>query len=271
MSKTTELTVEEKLRLIYDLQLIDSRIDQIKSTRGELPLEIEDMEDEIAGLQTRKEKILEKISEAEEEIKKREISIEDSNKLIERYTEQQKDVRNNREFEALAKEIEYKELEIQLAEKKIKEAKFEIEKLTGMIDGVKAEEEGEKDQMGIDALIKDREENLAHKREELAVLMQETEKEETLLQKRGDKIRKDIEERLLNAYDRLRKNFKNGLAVVSIERGASGGSYFTIPPQRQMEIRMRNRIIVDEHSGRILVDEELAKEEREKISKLVEG
>ncbi len=271
MAKTKELSVEDKLRAIYDLQLIDSKVDEIKYTRGELPLEIEDMEDEIQGLITRKQKIEDKISEQKEEIVKRKEIIEEALKLIERYTEQQKNVRNNREFEALSKEIEYQELEIQLAEKKIAKAKEEIEKLTGQIKGyTKTNEDGKEEKVkGIIEIIKERKENLAHKKEELEGLMKETEKQEEALKAKAEELRKIIEPHLLRAYDRLRKNFKNGLAVVSIERGASGGSYFTIPVQQQLEIRQRNRIVIDEHSGRILVDGELAREEKEKIEDLL--
>jgi predicted nucleic acid-binding Zn-ribbon protein len=270
MGKKKELTAEQRLRLIYDLQLIDSKIDEIKSTRGELPLEIHDMEDEIGGLNIRKEKINGKIDSQKEEIEKRKLSIEEAESLMKRYTEQQKNVRNNREYEALAKEIEYKELEIQLAEKKIREAKFEIEKLTKLIEGDSYEKDGKTiTKKGIDTIIVENEEHLAHKRQELTDLMKETEKQENALQKRAEKIRNEIDARLLRAYDRLRKNFTNGLAVVSIERGASGGSYFTIPVQQQLEIRLRHKIVIDEHSGRILVDGDLAREEKEKIDEML--
>jgi predicted nucleic acid-binding Zn-ribbon protein len=272
MGKTKELTVEDKLRLIYDLQLIDSKIDEIKNTRGELPLEIQDMEDEIQGLHIRKEKITKAIDDQKDEIKKRELAIEEAKELMAKYTEQQKNVRNNREYEALSKEIEYQELEIQFAEKKIREAKFEIEKLTGKIEGYTYEKDGENVNVkGINELIKDKENNLKHKRDELAALMKETEKQEMVLNEKAEEIRVKIEPRLLRAYDRLRKNFKNGLAVVSIERGSSGGSYFTIPVQQQLEIRMRHKIVIDEHSGRILVDGDLAKEEKEKINKILDN
>jgi len=270
MGKTKELTAEQRLRLIYDLQLIDSKIDEIKSTRGELPIEIHDMEDEIEGLKIRKEKINDKINSQKEEIEKRKSSIEESNALMAKYTEQQKNVRNNREYEALSKEIEYKELEIQLAEKKIREAKFEIEKLTKLIEGDSYEKDGKTiTKKGVNEIIAENENHLAHKRQELTDLMKETEKQETALQKRSEKIRTEIDARLLRAYDRLRKNFSNGLAVVSIERGASGGSYFTIPVQQQLEIRLRHKIVIDEHSGRILVDGDLAREEKEKINEML--
>jgi len=271
MGKTKDFTVEEKLRLIYDLQLIDSKIDAIKNTRGELPLEIQDMEDEIQGLHIRKDKIENIIENQKEEILKRKLAIDEAKKLMERYTEQQKNVRNNREYESLSKEIEYQELEIQFADKKIKEANEEIERQTKKITGYTYEKDGKEVVVkGIDEIINQREGDLQHKREELASLMKETEKQEAFLNKKAEAIRKDIEPRLLRAYDRLRNNFKNGLAVVSIERGSSGGSYFTIPVQQQLETRMRQRIIIDEHSGRILVDGDLAREEREKINEMFE-
>ena len=269
MGKTKEISVEDKLRILYDLQLIDSKIDEIKSTRGELPLEIQDMEDEIQGLHIRKDKIQNAIDAQKDEIAKRKIAIDEAKQLMERYTEQQKNVRNNREYEALSKEIEYQELEIQFADKKIREANNEIEKLTQKITGYTYEKDGKEVVVkGIDELIKEREEDLQHKREELSVLMKETEKQEKFLTKKATSLRKKVEPRLLRAYDRLRKNFKNGLAVVSIERGAAGGSYFTIPVQQQLEIRTRQRIIVDEHSGRILVDGDLAREEKEKMEEM---
>ncbi len=272
MGKTKEMTVEDKLRLLYDLQLIDSKIDEIKNTRGELPLEIQDMEDEIQGLRIRKEKIQNAIDIQKNEIAKRKIAIDEAKILIDRYNEQQKNVRNSREYEALSKEIEYQELEIQFADKKIREANNEIERLNQKITGYSYEKDGNEVVVkGIDELIKQREEDLAHKREELSALMKETEKQEKFLIKKASALRKKIEPRLLRAYDRLRKNFKNGLAVVSIEHGSAGGSYFTIPVQQQLEIRTRQKIIVDEHSGRILVDGDLASEEKEKMNEMFDN
>lgn len=268
MGKTKEFTVEEKLRLLYQLQLIDSKIDEIKNTRGELPLEIQDMEDEIEGYRIRKNKLLDKIKQQEEEISKQKMAISKAEDLMKKYNKQQKNVRNNREFEALSKEIEYQELVIKGAEKKIKEAQQEIEKIEKIINGHNSEDEKVK---SIDEIIAEKIEHLEHKKNELSSLMKETEKQEQFLVKQAEKIREQIEQRLLRAYDRLRKNFKNGLAVVSIERGSSGGSYFTIPVQKQLEIRMRNKIIVDEHSGRILVDADLVKEEREKMKETLDN
>ncbi|MDR0229500.1 MAG: hypothetical protein LBI72_10645 [Flavobacteriaceae bacterium] len=256
MTKKKELTVEEKLRALYDLQLIDSRIDEIKSMRGELPLEVEDLKDEVAGLNTRLEKLHVDLNGIEAGIKEKKTSIDEFKDAIKKYTEQQNEVKNNREFNALEKEIEFQQLEIELAEKHIREMKASIEyKKTSIAD---AEEK-----------LASRQEHLTHKEAELNGIMTETEREEKLLLEKSEEFKQDIEERLLVAYSRIRNGVKNGLAVVSIERGASGGSYFTIPPQTQVEIAARKKIITDEHSGRILVDSALAEEEREKIEAIV--
>ena len=251
MAKKKEATVEERLRALYDLQLIDSRIDEIRNVRGELPLEVSDLEDEVAGLKTRLDKLEESLNNIDTEISDRKNLIEESKALIKKYTEQQKNVRNNREFNSLSKEIEYQELEIQLAEKHIKEFKAQIEQKKEVI-----------------AETKDRETHLKHKKGELDAILKETEKEEKALIEKSEESKDKIEDRLVKAYERIRANVKNGLAVVPIERGASGGSYFTIPPQVQMEIASRKKIITDEHSGRILVDSALADEEKEKMEKL---
>lgn len=253
MAKKKEATVEEKLRALYDLQLIDARVDQIRNVRGELPLEVEDLEDEVAGLNKRIEKLENDLSLVEDQIKAKKIQIEDSKAAIKKYSEQQKNVRNNREFNALSKEVEFQELEIQLADKNIKEYKAQIEQKTEVINTTK-------ERLG------ERETHLKHKKSELDAILSETEKEEKALLKKSADFEKDIEERLVKAYKRIRTNVKNGLAVVPVERGASGGSYFTIPPQVQVEIAGRKKIIIDEHSGRILVDAELATEEQEKMS-----
>jgi len=252
MAKKTEVTVEDKLRALYDLQLIDSRIDEIKNTRGELPLEVQDLEDEIEGLNTRLTNFNNDIENLETSIKNRKQGIEEANAAIKKYTTQQKNVRNNREFDSLSKEIEYQELEVQLAEKHIKEFSAKIEQKQEII---KAAEEK----------LKERKEHLKHKKEELDAIMAETEKEEKLLHKKSEEFSKLIDERLLAAYKRIRAKVRNGLAVVPIKRGASGGSFFTIPPQKQMEIANRKKITTDEHSGRILVDAQLAEEEKQKM------
>lgn len=256
MTKKKELTVEEKLRALYDLQLIDSRIDEIRNMRGELPLEVEDLQDEVAGLNKRLEKSNIDLSNIEASIKDKKAAIEEFKAAIVKYTEQQNEVKNNREFNSLEKEIEFQKLEIELAEKHIKEMKVSIEHKKNTI----AETETK---------LAARKEHLGHKEAELNSIMSETEREEKILLEKSEEFKQDIEDRLLVAYNRIRNGVRNGLAVVSIERGASGGSYFTIPPQTQVEIAARKKIITDEHSGRILVDSALAEEEREKIEAII--
>ncbi len=255
MAKKTEVTVEEKLRALYDLQLIDSRIDEIRNVRGELPLEVEDLEDEVAGLNTRIQKHDTDLEVIDNDIKTKKILIDDAKAAIKKYSEQQKNVRNNREFNALSKEVEFQELEIELAEKHIKEYRASIEQKKDVIGLTKEK-------------LEDRQKHLTHKKGELDEILAETQKEEDMLTKKSNEYETQIEDRLISAYKRIRNNVKNGLAVVPVERGASGGSYFTIPPQVIVEIASRRKIITDEHSGRILVDEELAKEEQAKMEKL---
>ncbi len=250
-----ELTVEDKLRALYDLQLIDSRIDDIKNVRGELPLEVEDLEDEVAKLNTRLTNLADELKAINADIADKKHVIEEAKSLIEKYTKQQENVRNNREFESLAKEIEYQELEIQLANKRIKEFKVKITNKKEVIEKTKEN-------------LSAQEANLKHKKEELNAILAETEKEEKLLHKKSEEFSKSLDERLFNAYTRIRSKVKNGLAVVPIQRGAAGGSFFTIPPQIQLDIANRKKITIDEHSGRILVDAALAEEEKEKIDKL---
>ncbi len=252
MATKTEVTVEEKLRALYDLQLIDSRIDEIRNMRGELPLEVEDLEDEVSGMKTRLEKLHSDLQIIEEQITERKNGIEEAKNLIKKYTTQQDNVRNNREYNSLTKEVEFQELEIQLADKNIKEYRAQIEQKNQVIEDTASR-------------FDERSEHLKHKQNELDAILKETEKEEQTLLDESKKFETTIEERLVKAYKRIRKNVKNGLAVVPVERGASGGSFFTIPPQVQMEIAGRKKIITDEHSGRILVDPDLANEEREKM------
>ena len=255
MAKKAEASVEDRLRALYDLQLIDSRIDEIRNVRGELPLEVQDLEDEVEGLNTRLEKLATNLELIDDQIKSKKNLIEEAKALIKKYTEQQKNVRNNREYNSLTKEVEFQELEIQLAEKHIKEFKVQIEQKKEVIDETKER-------------LKDRKTHLKHKRGELDDILAETQKEEEALIKKSDDFQKKLDERLVNAYLRIRNNVKNGLAVVPIERGASGGSFFTIPPQIQVEIASRKKVITDEHSGRILVDAQLAQEEKEKMEKM---
>ena len=256
MAKKKELTVEDRLRALYDLQLIDSRVDEIRNVRGELPLEVRDLEDDVEGFKNRVEKFEENLAEIENQIKSKKILIEEATGLIKKYTEQQKNVRNNREFNSLTKEVEFQELEIQLAEKHIKEFMAQMEQKNAVISSTKER-------------LEERETHLQHKKADLDAILAETEKEEKLLLAKSDDYKKNIEDRLVKAYTKIRTNVKNGLAIVPIERGASGGSYFTIPPQVQMEIASRKKIITDEHSGRILVDAALAEEQKIKMDKLI--
>ncbi len=255
MATTKELSVEDKLRALYDLQLIDSRIDEIRNVRGELPLEVEDLEDEVAGLSTRLDKFKADLTSIEDQIKAKKLAIEAHTASIKRYVEQQQTVRNNREFNSLTKEVEFQELEIQLAEKHIKEMKASIEHKKEVVANSKEK-------------LEQKSTHLKHKKAELNDIMAETQKEETFLTEKSAEYEAKIEERLLAAYKRIRSSVINGMAVVSIERGASAGSFFTIPPQTQVEIASRKKILTDEHSGRILVDSALANEEREKMENL---
>ncbi|MEN8138819.1 MAG: C4-type zinc ribbon domain-containing protein [Bacteroidota bacterium] len=252
MANDKEITVEEKLRALYDLQLVDSRIDKIRSVRGELPLEVEDLEDEITGLETRLEKLGTDITGLENDIKEKKVGIEEADKLSIKYEEQQKNVRNNREYDSLSKEMEFQSLEKELSEKRIGEYQAKIIQKKQTIEETNTK-------------LDTRKGHLQHKKDELDGILAETQREEEFLLAKSEEFGLLIEERLIFAYKRIRKNVRNGLAVVSIERGASGGSFFTIPPQRQLEIATRKKVIIDEHSGRILVDPALANEEREKM------
>jgi len=248
MAKKEDATVEQKLRALYDLQLIDSRVDEIRNVRGELPLEVEDLEDDVLGLKTRMDKLKTDVENINFEIGAKKNLVEEAKALIKKYTEQQKNVRNSREFNSISKELEFQELEIQLAEKNIKEFKAQIEQKKEVIAETKER-------------LKERETHLKHKKGELDDILAETEKEEQALLDKSEEYKKQIEERLVSAYTRIRTNVKNGLAVVPIERGASGGSFFTIPPQIQVEIASRKKIITEDNSCRILVDPVLAEEE----------
>lgn len=255
MAKKVEYSVEEKLRAMYDLQLIDSRIDKIKSVRGELPLEVEDLEDEVAGLDFRMNKINEELTEIENVIKEKLNKIEEARAMISKYNDQQKNVRNNRAFESLSKEIEYQELEIQYCEKQINASKSEIEE--------------KKEKLNETSNLKDeRKTHLDHKKDELNSIMKETEKEESALIKKSEEFEKKIDNALLVSYKKIRSSVKNGLAIVPVERGASAGSFFVIPPQVQLDIASRKKFITDEYSGRILVDKDLADDEEKKMEKI---
>ncbi len=240
-----EISIEQKLRALYDLQSIYSNIDRIKTLRGELPLEVQDLEDELVGLQTRISKYDTDIAELTERIAKRKVDIQNSTSLIAKYQEQINNVRNNREFDHLTKEIEYQTLEIEHGEKNIREFTVSID--------VKQEEKQK-------ALLhlEDMNANLQEKKAELEEIVSETRQEEEKLREDAKLLEKVIEDRLLQAFKRIRKNARNGLAVVEIQRDACGGCFNKIPPQRQLDIRLRKKIIVCEHCGRILVDSELA-------------
>ena len=256
MARTKKYTPEETLRSLFNLQFIDSRIDSMREVRGELPMEVNDLEDEMAGLNKRLDKIEEEIGELNSLIMDKKNIIEESKITIKKYLEQQKNVRNNREFDSLSKEIEYQELEAQLAEKRIKENVARIDDKKEVLDEVKE-------------LLKAKEEALEAKNNELKEIISETEREEKLLLDESEKASKSIEERFLKAYKRIRGASKNGLAVVPVERGASGGSFIKIPPQVQLDIAARKKIIVDEHSGRILVDALLAEEQSTKMNRKI--
>jgi predicted nucleic acid-binding Zn-ribbon protein len=240
-----ELSIERKLMTLYSLQQIDSQIDKIKIIRGELPLEVQDLEDEIIGLQTRIEKFDEEVKTYEKQIAEKKLSIKESNALIKKYEEQQMNVRNNREYDSITKEIDFQNLEIQLSEKRIKEYTFNLEAKLDQIRESKS-------------LLKERESDLRIKKAELNDIVEETEKEENALIKKSKEYNTLIEERLVMAYNRIRLNARNGLGVVQIERDACGGCFNKIPPQHQLDIRMHKKIIVCEYCGRILVDDEIA-------------
>jgi predicted nucleic acid-binding Zn-ribbon protein len=240
-----DVTIEERLKALFNLQQIDTAIDKIRIVRGELPLEVQDLEDEIVGLETRVKNYTDEVNVFEDTIVQKKQQMKDSLALIKKYEEQQNKVRNNREFDSLTKEIEFQNLEIQLCEKRIKEAKANIAAKNEFVEKAQAE-------------LDERKADLKHKKAELDDIIKETEKEEKSLIKESAKAEEVMEERLLTAYKRIRSNARNGLAVVTVARDACGGCFNNIPPQRQMDIRMRKKIIVCEYCGRILVDQELA-------------
>ncbi len=243
-AKTEEISVEEKLRALFELQQIDSKIDKIRTVRGELPLEVRDLEDFVGGLETRIGNFAEELKSMEDAIVEKKNVINESQALIKKYESQQSKVRNNREYDSLTKEMEFQNLEIQLAEKRIKEYKANI---------IAKKEIGEQSEEELNSRKKD----LKIKKKELEEIVAETEKEEAALQKKSKNTESIIEERLLNAYKRIRSNVMNGLGVVTVERDACGGCFNKIPPQRQLDIRTHKKIIVCEHCGRILVDAEI--------------
>ncbi len=239
-----DISIEEKLRALYELQSVVSEIDKIKTLRGELPLEVQDLEDEITGLKTRLENLSDEIRNLDTAINNKKIAIKDSQALITKYTEQQNNVRNNREFDSLSKEIEFQTLEIQLSEKRIKEFTSEMNEKEELVKTSREQ-------------LKEREDDLERKNGELEEITQETRIEEEKLKSKSEKIETFIEPRLLTAFKRIRKNARNGMAVVTIQRDACGGCFNKIPPQRQMDIANHKKIIVCEYCGRILVDKDI--------------
>jgi len=237
-----EQTVEQKLQALWDLQTIHTKIDKIRQVRGELPIEVADLEDEVAGLETRMEKIRAELDDLEDAIVNRKNMIKEAQSAIKKYETQLNDVKNNREYDAITKEIEIQGLEIQVCEKKIREHEFEIKNKTEVYEKTEGD-------------LNERKKDLAVKQEELDTITSETQKDEDALLDKADDAASKIEERLLVAYNRLRNNAKNGLAVVTIDRDSCSGCHNQIPPQRQLDIRQRKKIIVCEHCGRILVDE----------------
>jgi predicted nucleic acid-binding Zn-ribbon protein len=241
----TDLSVEQKLANLYKLQSMLSEIDKIKTLRGELPLEVQDLEDEVAGLQIRIQNFQLDSKDVDTAIGQQRIKITDSNALVSKYKEQLDNVRNNREFDNLSKEIEYQGLEVELAEKKIKEFTADSKIVGDEITKSKA-------------LLEERQVDLKSKKEELDEIVSETKIQEEQLREKAKQLETTIEPRLLAAFKRIRKSARNGLAVVYIQRDACGGCFNKIPPQRQLDIKLRKKIIVCEHCGRIMIDPQLA-------------
>ena len=247
-----ELSVEEKLKNLYQLQTMLSEIDKIKTLRGELPLEVQDLEDEIEGLTTRIEKIQGEIEGLKREITERRGTIETANQAIAKYKQQMDNVRNNREYDSLSKEIEFQELDVELNQKKIREAEDAINRKTD-------------DLSNCSTAVGERRTDLDIKKSELEEIISETKAEEEKLRERAKNLELQIEPRLLAAFKRIRRNSRNGLGIVYVQRDACGGCFNKIPPQRQLDIRMRKKIIVCEYCGRIMIDPELAGVKLEKV------
>lgn len=240
----TELTIEDKLKALYKLQLVDSELDKIQILRGELPMEVKDLEDEIVGMETRIGRLESGINEIDQEIAGYRGAIKDAEALMVKYKKQMDDVRNDREFKALTKELEDQELDVKLAEKRIRDSEKKKETRVAVLDGVKKK-------------LDDMKSALEVKQSELAKIIEKTEKEETKLQKASTKAKKSIEERLIKSYSKIRGNYRNGLAVVAVERDACGGCFNKVPAQIQLELSLTKKIIACEHCGRILVDPEI--------------
>jgi len=240
--ETTELSVEEKLKILYELQTVDSKVDNIKTLRGELPLEVQDLEDEIEGLETRVNNLHKEVEEIDSMIVRKKQEIKDAETLIKKYEDQQSNVRNNREFDSISKEVEYQRLEIELCDKRIREFTQQAKDKKVTIEQAKT-------------LLDERSIDLKNRKTELDGIISETQKEEDELNRRSEAYAEMIENRLYSAYKRIRGNARNGLAVVTVKRDACGGCFNKIPPQRQLDIKIRKKIIVCEYCGRILVDD----------------
>ena len=248
----TDLSVEEKLKALYQLQTTLSAIDEKRALRGELPLEVQDLEDEIAGLNTRIENIRNDIREFQSAVVQKKGEINEAQASVERYKSQLNDVKNNREYDTLSKEIEFQSLEIELCNKKIREANVKIEEKNQELDST-------------EELIADRRMALVEKKNELDEIMDETRMEEDSLKERAKELEIKIEPRLLTSFKRIRKNARNGLGIAYVQRDSCGGCFNKIPPQRQLDIRMHKKIIVCEYCGRIMIDPELAGVKTEKV------
>ena len=243
--KESEISVESKLQTLYQLQTTLSAIDEKRALRGELPLEVQDLEDEIAGLKTRVEHIEGDINDFQQAVAQKQGEIKEAEESVERYKKQLDEVRNNREYDTLTKEIEFQSLEIELCNKKIKEANAKVE-------------DKKRELVRTNDLINDRQQALDEKKSELDEIMQETREEEQALKAKAEELETKIEPRLLSSFKRIRKNARNGLGIVYVQRDACGGCFNKIPPQRQLDIKMHKKVIVCEYCGRIMIDPELA-------------
>ena len=243
--KESEISVESKLQTLYQLQATLSAIDEKRALRGELPLEVQDLEDEIAGLKTRIEHIEGDINDFQQAVAQKQGEIKEAAESVERYKKQLDEVRNNREYDTLTKEIEFQSLEIELCNKKIKEANAKVE-------------DKKRELVRTNDLINDRQQALEEKKSELDEIMQETREEEQVLKAKAEELETKIETRLRSGFKRIRKNARNGLGIVYVQRDACGGCFNKIPPQRQLDIKMHKKVIVCEYCGRIMIDPELA-------------
>ncbi len=240
-----EISIADKLKLLWQLQQVDSQLDEIQILRGELPMEVSDLEDEIAGLDTRIKKMKAALKESEQEISKMQATSKETDANVKRYLKQLDEVKNNREYEALQKEIELAKLDIQLSDKKVREAKAQLDM--------------KKESLGVaEARFEAKQKDLSAKKQELQGIIEKTEQEESKLRLQSDKARKGIEDRLLKAYDKTRRTYRNGLAVVTVERNSCGGCFNSVPPQIQLEVGAHKKILACEHCGRILVDSSIA-------------